>query len=209
MANCVNVPLLKNKILWQFVKLKFMKITTLWFVCCNKLSLKRSATGQKLNDSTKLVNEFWIFPPFRDEIKTTFQNRKSLVVFLLRLDWSMLIEWRMIHQSKYLPWQLRAEPHHFMPTNGGQSRPPLLALRVTFRVLLDSPIPQVLLQGLQSLQDPTLQLTGCSEKDFANYICDHETLFALSPFWHWFDSVLIWSWLKWLLTHFWLGVDPF
>ena len=28
-----------------------------------------------------------------------------------------------IYQSKYLPWQFRADPHHLMDTKGGQSFP--------------------------------------------------------------------------------------
>ena len=58
---------------------------------------------------------------------------------------------------------MRADPHHFMPTKGGHSRPPLFGFRVTSLDLLDSPMPQDLLQGLHSVQEPTLQLTGCSE----------------------------------------------
>ena len=43
---------------------------------------------------------------------------------------------------------------------GGQSLPPRLALRTTSLVFLDSPMPQVLLQGLHSDQCPTLQFIG-------------------------------------------------
>ena len=46
--------------------------------------------------------------------------------------------------------------------------PPLLAFLTTSRVLLDSPMPHVLLQADQSVQWPTLQLTGPPNKNNSN-----------------------------------------
>ena len=46
--------------------------------------------------------------------------------------------------------------------------PPLLAFLTTSRVLFDSPMPQVLLQADQSVQCPTLQLTGPPNKNNSN-----------------------------------------
>lgn len=82
------------------------------------------------------------------------------ISFRSLLKVSLNVQWMFFYQLKYSLLQDRAEPHHFVSTNGGHRRPPRRACFITSLRRCISPIPQDLLHALHDDHSVTRQSRG-------------------------------------------------
>lgn len=141
---------------WLFsVKHFFSKLSAVSGQSCFWALIISIISHKKLHHSINKIVNISRVPTVHHGFPSYFSTTNCLSSSLECTVHSWLTVWVKVHQLKNLWGQAVCSPHHLDSARGGQGRPPRRECFSTFRLLVDSPIPQDRLHGDQGPHSPT------------------------------------------------------